>query len=67
MMVLRQVYVESTGWFIHAEGKLVDNTLVLVGENGTGRFGGDSRSTGVSRCWNAFSAIVAATSAPMPT
>lgn len=31
MMVLRQVYVESTGWFIHAEGKLVDNTLVYVG------------------------------------
>ncbi len=36
------------------------------GENGTGTFGGASRITGASRCSNAFSAIMAATSAPTP-
>lgn len=30
--VLRQVYVESNGWFIHAEGEIIDNALVYVGE-----------------------------------
>ena len=36
------------------------------GENGTGWFGGASRTTGASRCSKAFSAITAATSAPIP-
>ena len=43
------------------------NASSSVGENGTGMFGGERRVTGASRCSNAFSAIVAATSAPMPT